>query len=170
VKHLDCCYHNLSSFVVKIDSNKFCKKSCLGIPSKPIMIIYKLLSMNTTRNPNPTVTAKALIALVARIGTMKRPEHWSNNYSSVLEATEFVPISSLVKLRKIREEQLHFWEYSRREKKLFLTAPSLVCLAPAVKYSHWPYMFWFSWQALGWVFILWIIVRRRQHWYAVSHN
>ena len=53
------------------------------------------------------VTARTRIVLVARMGVMKWPERWSNNYS-VLKATEFALISSLVKLRKIRKRQSHF--------------------------------------------------------------
>jgi len=39
------------------------------------------------------VTARTRIALVARIGAKKWPERWSNDYSFVLEATEFALIS-----------------------------------------------------------------------------
>jgi len=73
------------------------------------------------------VTARARIVLVARIGVMKWPERWSNNYS-VLKATEFALISSLVKLRKIRKRQPHFWEYSGRERN-----------------CSWPLHCWFVW-------------------------
>jgi len=48
----------------------------------------------------------------------------------------------LVKLRKIRAA-VTFWEDSGQEQKLFLTAPLLVCLAPAIAYLHWPYVLTF---------------------------
>jgi len=79
---------------------------------------------------------------VARIGVKKWPERWSNGYSFLLEATKFALISSLVKLREIKATVV-FWEDSGKEQILFLIAPLLVCLAPAITYLQWPYVFTF---------------------------
>ena len=43
----------------------------------------------------------------------------------------------------ISNKQVTFWEDSGRSKKLFLTAPLLVCLAFAIAYLRWPYVLTF---------------------------